>query len=207
MQNSHIILGWIFYMKNCLGWVFVTAGHRALLIFRGSRYFDFITVTTEDIVVHKYLVFMAAVHFGPEKPQISFWDWFLIHFCHCVFRNILLWPFFLAVLLCSDTAPCGGAVHCLRSGIKNPLDTKKGQDEGMLRWNPLKTCSWPFKSQKEIKENINNGKKNTHTYLYSKGKKAGWAGQEAWAFSEYMKGHFEYTHLFSCARVLKVISS
>lgn len=41
-------------------------------MFGGNRYFDFITVSTEDTVVHKYLAFMAAVHFGPEKPQISF---------------------------------------------------------------------------------------------------------------------------------------
>ena len=40
-------------------------------------------------------------------------------------------------------------------------------------------------------------KRKTHTHLYSKGKKADWAGQEVWAFSEYMKGHCEYTHLFS----------
>lgn len=103
---------------------------------------------------------MAAVHSGPEKPQISFCDWFLIRFCHCVFRNILLLPIFLAGLLYSGTALCGGAAHGLSSkGMKNPLYSKTGQDEGMLRWNQLKSCFWPFKSQKEIKENISNGKK------------------------------------------------
>lgn len=36
----------------------------------------------------------------------------------------------------------------------------------MLRWNQPKAHSWPFKSQKEIKENINNAlKKHTHTFI------------------------------------------